>query len=636
MNFKDFFYVDDFDQLFEALEDHQPLDGKWIVPLDNNVSSHVYKFNVPGDDCGTKNIPCYSVNIYGNPTENVSISWKRKDSYEDQYLGVGKIVFKGVLSALKEYILAKNPAKISWTAISKSTPHPETGKITNPQARAHVYDGWAVRHIFPDKYIGLDGKWIRRDLYDKEYVDNGYPPVPEEVNADSSSRDKIHALEQMKEKIKANRDEIDRKANERQQAEEERRRIEQEILRAEEQRQRAERIRIEEEELQAVINDVQKNPNGIKKEDIVSQPDNSNRPFPGKVTNFQKYYDDDYQLALRALVDFARDEEDEDFSHGNKFWVDAKQLHKETPEISAAREQRRQEDLATFVQNPEFNPHGIQEGDDIVTFMEDHPNSEQNGLLGKVKKLKLNAMKTFMTAFVDWDEHAKEIIGVNQNVGVSVKFLRKSTPEERVNIQRKRREHEIEQQVQTNRERQERRIPQEPEINSDIEELINHPANPQHLKPGDLVIVTGYQNRGRKGSIVSLEKPYYSSDHVSAYIKFHGSRAARPTRVWSLGDLEKDTTSTATAIQTRQQQQRDRQIRLSTATNGLQIGDVISVATGIHRGKEGRIVSFRTSGQNVSAIVATTEGQFSVNIRAITAPSRVAESFSFYHYFQNR
>lgn len=757
LKFKDYLYSEDLlilDRLVEGVEDHQPLNGKWVRPLEPSNNHAEYKFDVPGDNCGPG---CYAVNISGNPKEIVSISFSRSGSYMDQHKGVGMEVFKGVLKALSEYVSVLKPKGLSWSAVAKRTPNPKTGKIINPEARAHIYEGWATRYLFPDKYVGMKDRWLRRDIYDSEYVPKGFPPVPEGVTSDSPSGTKKEVLEKMRKEFESKKDEIERIEREHEQRrrdeeererraeiaaaladpeknpegiqegdivfladpenqnvsrryrenpakveridlysilyatvrfsndeeigddfygenaqlkitefrkatpeaiEDMRRKREERLRREEEERRQAEeRERQRQERIQARIAHPEHNPEGIKEGDIVylNDPDNEEhrlpydyRERPGKVERLMTgYYGHEEEGDVYATVRFSTRDgvspSDESEFNGRQFNILVSKLKKPTPEYIADRERQRQELIANLISSEESNPNGVQEGDEVITNIPNStPENEQNGLRGKITRFKPE--RDGLYAYVSWDDHAQRILWRNLGSALDVKFLHKATPEGIQRISRMRRDSEIEQQIQRNRERQNRRT-QGPvnqttgQTEEELQELINSPSNPQHLKPGDFVKVVGWQNRGRSGVIVSLEKPYLSSHAVIAYVRFHGSRAARPTRFWSLDDLERDTSQQAQALQGRQQQQRDRLERIAAATNGLQIGDAITVASGVHRGKSGRIVGFRASGQNIIAAIATHEGNFNVNARAIareTAQPVAAESLSFFRYYLDK
>ena len=63
----------------------------------------------------------------------------------------------------------------------------------------------------------------------------------------------------------------------------------------------------------------------------------------------------------------------------------------------------------------------------------------------------------------------------------------------------------------------------------------------------------------------------------------------------------------------------------------------MSIVSGIHRGKSGRIVNFRMSGANATAVIAQLEGpNINVKISSLqpptSTPEPAAESFSFRDY----
>lgn len=631
LNFKDFLFLTDLELIFEAVEDHQPLHGRWERPLATHSGSNSYRFNVSGDNCGDEANPCYKVNVNGNPAEGVTISFYRAGSTADAHKGVGLEVFKGVLKALSEYVTTHRPAKLGWSAVSKSVPNPVSGKIQNPEARAHVYEGWALRHLFPDKYVGMQGQWIRRDLYEKNYVSNGYPPVPEGVTGDSPASVKARALEAMKEQAAANREQIRLRELERERQEAEERRREEERRRQEAERRRQEEERRRAEMLANAIDDPAQNPNGIREGDTVyvvnPDPNNYWENHIGRVERMQlggRYrYGDEDDDRLHAYVQFAEDDQDQDFRGRNEYILVTK-LKKETPEAAAERERMRRERLAALINDPQQNPNGVQEGDQIVTFMRDNHQSAQSGLLGRLRRFEKSRWGNDLHAYIDWDDHAREVLGHRSTHAISnLQYLFKATPEEMERIRRERRGREIEDEVERRRElaqRRQRDLAQPEAADEETQALINHPDNPQRLKPGDYVTATGgwpWRNRGRKGVIVSMRKPYWG-DGVEIYVRFHNSRA-EPSR-YRPSDLERDESPEAAAMQTRRQQQLARQQAIAASSGGRQIGDQVTIQSGRHRGKSGRILSFRRSGATVSAVVATMDGNVVVNINSLGAP----------------
>lgn len=626
----------------EDLDQHQPLDGYWEKPLDqlDQYGTARYFFSVAGDDCkqhvgNNPNTPCYAVNISGNPASEVSVSFSRRGSYSDQHRGVGMDVFRAVLKAMNDYIKAKKPAALSWSPVLKSQANPHTtnperaGKIINPEARKHVYEKWATRHLFPDKYVGLENKWIRRDLYDKDYVPNGFPPVPPEVGGDASPSVKAATLEDMQNKAKANQAEIDRLRREREEAEYRRQREEAEARQREQERIRRERM-------EAAMSDTTQNPNGIKKDDIVyiqdlSPSDGEHMRHIAKVIDMRlgRYGDG---TDLMADLRFADNEDDNNFN-GYSDIILARRLQKETPESRSQREQRYREMMQALISSPQYNPHGVQEGDQIMTYLPNNPTSNQHGLLGVLKKFvkQTSWSATYLKAQIDWDEHAKEVLGTYQSErAVEAKNLKKATPEEIEALKRQRREHEIEQEVQRNRERQQRHAnataaPAGHEDEPFSDELLNHSANPEHLKPGDYVVTSDWRNRGRKGIIISIRKTYWDENSLEATVKFHNSRV-RYNPTIRLNYVNRDTSPEALDMQRRATERAARAQAVQAGSAGHNIGDEVTVASGLHRGKTGRIVNFRRSGQNVTAVVAAIDGsQFNVSVRSLRPPLRIAQ-----------
>lgn len=658
----------------EGVDDHQPNDGRWDRPLSSSDNGNVYRFNVSGDQCGTESRPCYQVNVSGTPESGVSISFSRNGSYSDEHRGVGMEVFKGVLKALSEYIQTLKPSRLSWSAVTKSVPNPHTGKITNPEARAHVYEAWALRHLFPEKYVGMSGQWLRRDIYDREYVPNGYPPVPEGLTDSSHPTEKRKAMEEMQEKARQNQEEIYRRQREREEAER-RRREEEERRRQEEiRRQREEAERRRQEIINQRLQDPQLNPNGIKEGDVVYilEPTADDWGFEnrlGQVEGFQfgsyRYGGSDESDPVHAIVQFTSDEEDtgDNGFNGRRGYIALPRLKKESPEGRADRERRKQERVAAALASPEKNPHGIQQGDEIVSWMPETPGSKQNGLRGKVREIEVDRYNN-VSAKVDWTPESAEVLRSDRysstdvnNLSVGVGNLRKATPEILEEIRRKMREHEIEQRVTTGRERwqsrtrraQQEETPEEPDQLAtppdESEDLTNHPGNPLHLKVGDLVKLRNPPRWGRQsrrshfnGVLVRLEKPYWGdAENLTGYIKFHGSNA-QPYRVWNVAnEIDRDESEETRGYMAQQQARQQRARRTVSSTAGHNIGDTVTVINGRHRGKTGRIVNFRASGANMNAVIAPMDGEdFSVNVNMLQPPASTpppaAESFSFRDY----
>jgi len=663
LDFWEMYYDLELERLInEGVDDHEPLDGRWDRPLEDSRGGNVYRFNVSGDSCGSPNRPCYQVNVSGSAENGVSISFSRDGSYSDEHRGVGMEVFRGVLKGLGEYITSQKPVSLTWSAVTKSVPHPVTGKITNPEARAHVYEAWALRHLFPDKYVGMDGKWIRRDVYDNDYVTKGFPPVPEMDLSNPGSKRKAH--EEMVKKAHENRAEIHRLEREREEAEERRQREERAAREAEQRRQREEAEARRQEMLQQHIQDETKNPEGIREDDVVYIVDPNSGEWGlenkvGKVEGFQfgnyRYSSSDESEPLHAVVRFSTDEESTSFD-GRREYIAVSRLKKETPQSRTDRERRRQERIQQALADPEKNPHGIQQGDEIISWMPESPGSKQNGLMGKVREIDVDRGSS-VSAKVDWNEESIAALTSERynrhpnEMSVNVTSLRKATPEQVAEIKRIMREHEVEERVGTARERWNSRTAaaaqaeEEPQTSAEIEELVNHPANPQHLRPGDYVKLRNPPQWGRSarrnsfsGILTDLHKNYWSEDKIGGTVKFHGSTARRGHHVYDIAtELERDESEDARAIQARSQQRQQRAQRTVSNTGGHQIGDTVTVVSGMHRNKTGRIVNFRMSGANMMATVAPMDGaDFNVRVSALQPPTPQAppavENFSFSDY----
>jgi hypothetical protein len=173
-----------------SVESLQPKDGKWI-------QYNTYVFNVEGDNCGTKDQPCYTVLI----KDNGSVVFDRSNSVADNNAGFGPRVFEGVHYAIWEYIKKNKPSKLTWTPVSKTSINKRTGKIENPEARGKAYEIFAFKSLFPDLYISpQQNLWVRRDIYEKDYVQKGYPAIPENITTNSDIKSKRELLNQIRNK----------------------------------------------------------------------------------------------------------------------------------------------------------------------------------------------------------------------------------------------------------------------------------------------------------------------------------------------------------------------------------------------------------------------------------------------------
>ena len=172
------------------VESLQPKDGRWI---DNNR----YLFNVEGDNCGTKENPCYSIII----TDTGGVAFTRDGTYKDNNAGFGPRVFEAVHYAIWEFIKKNKPSKLNWASNLKSSENKITGTIHNPQARQKVYEIFAFKSLFPDLYVSPQTNlWIRRDIYENDYVPKGYPAIPQNITTNSDIKSKRELLNQIRNK----------------------------------------------------------------------------------------------------------------------------------------------------------------------------------------------------------------------------------------------------------------------------------------------------------------------------------------------------------------------------------------------------------------------------------------------------
>jgi hypothetical protein len=188
----DYLWLSDYESISEMsiteLETRKPKDGNWLSPSQ-------YQFNVEGDNCG--NEFCYDV-FFGGDSLKTTISFKRASKYKDERLGFGNQVFNGVQYAMMEFIQKNNPYYLTWEPIITRTVNPVTGKVTNPEGRKSVYEIFAIKSLFP-LYVSVKlNEWIRKDIYDKQYVAKGFPSIPENLTTESSPLEKKKFLQNIR------------------------------------------------------------------------------------------------------------------------------------------------------------------------------------------------------------------------------------------------------------------------------------------------------------------------------------------------------------------------------------------------------------------------------------------------------
>jgi hypothetical protein len=97
-----------------------------------------------------------------------------------------------------EFIQKNNPYYLTWEPIITRTVNPVTGKVTNPEGRKSVYEIFAIKSLFP-LYVSVKlNEWIRKDIYDKQYVAKGFPSIPENLTTESSPLEKKKFLQNIR------------------------------------------------------------------------------------------------------------------------------------------------------------------------------------------------------------------------------------------------------------------------------------------------------------------------------------------------------------------------------------------------------------------------------------------------------
>ena len=256
----------------EEAEAIQVKDGKW------SSDYSTFYFNVEGDDgsdphCAGFTGPLYKTTFYGDPNviNGVSVAFFRCNRVDDVRGGHGAKVFDAVKKSIAEYIKVKNPMGLTWSPVWRSSSSPVVGGVNNPEARKKVYELWAKKSLFPDKYVSVaDNIWTRRDIYDKYIVPKGFPEIPAGLNSRSNPGEKAEAFKEFRRLAQSTRRSIHSVGSEVQQE------IEQE--KTEESREKA----------KEALSDREKNPNNIQPGDLVTieNPENAS----GKIASSWLYY----------------------------------------------------------------------------------------------------------------------------------------------------------------------------------------------------------------------------------------------------------------------------------------------------------------------------------------------------------
>lgn len=354
MQFREWFQEQLYLELFtpEEIDAFEPEDGRWDhEPIENSPHDvFTYRFNVRSDpkkDCGytySEKRPCYHVSIkksgyidFGHWQTGVDDRFKNRDGVSgsdtvdaDKEVKIGKDVMYSVLKAIAEVVRKVHPDELYWMPISK-----QRSNALNSEAREKVYKLWATKALFPKHYVPLSShKWIRRDIYDKDYVSLGLPALPEDVK---SPKDKSNLIDEILRKLPSVRHEIDR----REQEAEERRRT---------------------EEAQRLAANPRYNPHGIQMDDEIIIHNGRYRGAMGKVVGF---YTNMGYLCARIHSDEA----------GN--------INKQVSDIVKATEEKRNQRSQEYEDFMQYhNPEDLKVGDRVI--VKDRYNGDDFGKEGKV------------------------------------------------------------------------------------------------------------------------------------------------------------------------------------------------------------------------------------------------------------
>lgn len=742
MNFKEYTFERDmrdwdglqflFEATEEAIEQHQPKDGKWR-DIDSDFAT--YMFNVAGDPCGSKQSPCYVVNISGSDTDinsGVSIAFNRQGSYADSEKDEPYDVLLGVQKAIHEYIKRRRPAALRWAPVSRSKPFPK--KLSDFQAdsppcppggcksamdkyeearkkyqnrRASIYDNMTKVLMFPEKYVspGLN-YWVRRDLYDKLFAKHGYPEVPSDLTKESGIREKSRSVDDLRNKIRSNSNEIDQKRNDLASAV-------RSHMANERRERRAEKSRSRLEALRPHLEDPTKNPEGLKIGDkirlratideIDSLPSErrawwiNNSGSIRRILRENPDFDpvgiiEDISLSdgrLNTTVKFNQPNSEDEYDF--EFEIPMSELTKDTEQLRAQRQELAARRVDQINSDPAKNPQGIKVGEEVLFVLVDGstpPDMSPDGAVGTVRRIRPVSNKLVATVEFDADKslsaHARRYARFYSSLDWDLKGtrsiqLKKFSPQAKEEYERRssqpapsqatspqpespaapaaaasaerpqeagrppriqrvaQRERELADMIQANLQK------------SVVQQLMRDPRNAYGVKPGDEVEImtqeeadaAGVSNLidysvrpilGRKGLVIDLSMRNFDM-RIMAYIKVKRSTIEQNVPIGLIKAEESERSRVRRERAERRAQYRAGLIS-GELTGGRNIGDVVTVQSGPHAGKRGRIFSWRASNNNYYANIdlmttpeTPTGGRISVNVRLLapTTESRMPQ-----------
>ena len=189
----DYLWLSDYEAIIESIVGSDVGKPKYSEWIRNNL----FYFDVEGDVCSPN--WCYLVYFEELASNAYEVEFRRgSNNSKDERRGVGIQVLGAVFYAIREFIEKNNPDYLKWIPSKTKTPNPVTGEIRNPEGRRDAYDILSIKNIFPEYVSVRINEWMRRDIYERDYVPKGYPSIPENLTIDSSSVKKKQFLQNIR------------------------------------------------------------------------------------------------------------------------------------------------------------------------------------------------------------------------------------------------------------------------------------------------------------------------------------------------------------------------------------------------------------------------------------------------------
>lgn len=522
--------VSDISKIQDAYwEDELPTQEEIRKNIKKAPTFAIYRFNVLGDGCGENSNPrdpcncekpphigistCYKVVFSGRPEDGVKVSFSRgigNNKFSDVRLSydengritpVGANVFIGVKKAFQEYIEKLNPVSIDWESVSRDTfaVSQSFGNNKNKNVRDNIYNFWSAKNLFPNKFVGIQGFWLKRDIYDKQLVPLGFPEIPdtvtymitdkfgnriqktESVKEDSSASVKKAALDSMNKQIiqkLSNWQKLlnDFKIN----------------LKSENERTRRQDLEQKIKEKTSLLGykrakEEEYNPAKIQVNDIVKIKTASGIDFfmNAIVRNF---YANAHEKQLYAEIQLQSN------PSSNKFEGEFRKIL--VKELTVTKSFENDIKYYKNLLFEKIKEHNLDIGDKVVSNFKS-PNVLSQ-LLGVVQKLFLHKNldgSISLKVKVLWDDHAASMLRNRQNNLVFASVLEKIDPRSELMIKTKQRDFGIQQRIEKNKKRK-----------SLVKTQNDAEAENFGLKIGDRVKITSGIYAGKTGEISLFQK----------------------------------------------------------------------------------------------------------------------------------